>query len=113
MDFVSLRKNYGPLIVRKRNSRRAAASRIELNYGLPLVAADVAARRKTTATDQVAPGNVTAHSAAIQINQCQYICSAMNGSSSPFEMRSQRAIFSAPLPVNTIAANSVARLIKL
>ncbi len=73
----------------------------------------VPARRNSRASAHVEPGNVMAQSAAGQISAWYYICSAMNGSSSPFAIRRLRAIRSRPLPVNTNAANSVARLMKL
>ncbi len=73
----------------------------------------VAARRNRSASDHVAPGNVIAQSAAIQISAWTYICSAIKGSSKPLAIRNARAVLSRPLPVNTIVANSVATLMKL
>lgn len=63
------------------------------------------ARRNTTASDLVAPG--CAHSDAIQMSPCQYICRAMNGSSNPLATRKPRAT---PwlLSVSAIAATKVA-----
>jgi len=56
---------------------------------------------------------VIAHSAAIQISQCTYICSAMNGTIRPLAVRNHRAVRSIPGPVSARAAASVARLMKL
>ena len=65
------------------------------------------------AKDHVDPGKVIAHSAATQISQWTYICSAMNGSNNPFALRNARAMRADPGPGNALPANNVATLIKL
>lgn len=61
----------------------------------------------------VDPGKVIAHRDAAQISGWKYICSAMNGSNNPFAVRNNRTTLCSPLPMNTLATNRVATLMKL
>ena len=58
------------------------------------------ARWNSMANVPVAPGNVTAHSEAIQISEWKYICKAKNGSSKPFAIKNRLATRGRPGPVN-------------